>query len=93
MATLAKFTKQPVDVQDFDIDFTPYLTGFSDSLVSFTAEIETGATIQSSQRAGAVVKVWVAGGADGGQYKVTVVGTTAGGRTKSAEITIKVKEV
>jgi hypothetical protein len=39
-----------------------------------------------------VVKVWTSGGTDGVTYKITATLTTVGGRTKQAEIRVKVKE-
>jgi hypothetical protein len=43
--------------------------------------------------ANSVVKLWLSGGVDGETYKVTIKGTTAGGREKHSEIQITVKEV
>jgi hypothetical protein len=96
MATLEKFTKQPADIQDYDIDFGDWLAEFddSDTLASFTATAETGITLDpTATRSANVVKVWVTGGTTGTTYKVTVTGTTTLGRVKQVEISIKVKEV
>lgn len=92
MGTLAIFTKQPADVQDFDVDFTQYLTDLSDTGVSHIATVETGITLDRSTLAAGVVKVWLSGGTDGWSYKVTATLTTTGGRVKQAEITVRVKE-
>lgn len=92
MAVLGKFTKQPADVQDYDIDFTEYLTSQSDTAVSHTVAVETGITIVASALASGVVKTFLSGGTNGQQYKLTATITTAGGRVKQAEIIIKVKE-
>lgn len=88
-----RFDKQPADVQDYDIDFGPYLTSQSDTPLSFVATAETGITIVSSALTGNVVKVLVGGGTDGNRYKVSVTMTTTGGRVKQHDILIRVKEL
>lgn len=94
---LGKFTKQPADVQDYDISYADWLADLSDTAVSAAVTIsgpDTSATIVSSLNApSGIVKVWVTGGTSGSQYKVTSTLTTTGGRIKQAEITVKVKEV
>lgn len=92
MGILGKFTKQPVEVQDYDIDFGEYLTSQSDTAVSHTTAAESGVTIMSSNLVGSVVKVFVAGGTDGNQYKVSATVTTTGGRVKQGDILVRVKE-
>jgi hypothetical protein len=92
MSILAKFTKQPVEVQDYDIDFTSYLTSQNDTAVSHTSEAESGLTILSSNLTNGVVKVFVSGGLDGQQYKVSATVTTTGGRIKQGDIMVKVRE-
>lgn len=93
VAILGKFTKQPTDVLSYDIDYTPWLEDLDDTITSYTVAIETGATIVSHARQLGVIRVFVAGGTNGQQYKVTCTATTTGGRVKQAEIVIKVKEV
>lgn len=95
MTILAKFEKQPADVQDFDIDFTEWLTGMSDTAPGpsgATVVADPGLMIQLVMLKDGVVKAWTAGGTDGVTYKVTATLTTSGGRVKQAEIRIKVKE-
>lgn len=92
MSILGKFTKQPVEVQDYDISFTEYLASQSDTAVSHTATAEAGISILASNLTGGVVKVFVSGGTDGNQYKVSATVTTAGGRVKQGDIIVKVKE-
>lgn len=95
MTILAKFEKQPADIQDFDIDFTEWLTGMSDTApgpAGLTVEIESGLTLVAQQLLNGVVKVYVSGGTNGVTYKITATVTTAGGRVKQAEIKVKVKE-
>jgi hypothetical protein len=92
MTILATFTKQPADVQDYDVDYSDWLAGFSDTGASATVAVESGITLNLYTLASGVVKVWLSGGADGSTYKITTTLTTTGGRTKQAEIRIKVKE-
>lgn len=95
MSILAKFEKQPADVQDFDIDFNEWLTGMGDTAPGpsgATVVADAGLTIASFSLTDGVVKVWTSGGADSVTYKITATLVTVGGRTKQAEIRIKVKE-
>jgi hypothetical protein len=95
MTILAKFEKQPADVQDFDIDFTEWLAAMSDTAPGpggAIVEADAGITILSSVLTDGVVKVWTSGGTDGTTYKITATVSTEGNRVKQAEIKIKVKE-
>lgn len=93
MSILGKFTKQPVEIQDYDIDFTSYLESLNDIALSHVAAAETGLTVLSSALTDGVVKVFVSGGLDGSSYKVSATITTQGGRVKQGDILVKVKEV
>lgn len=93
MSILAKFTKQPVEVQDYDIDFTEYLESLNDIAQSHVAVAESGISIMSSALSDGVVKVFLSGGTDGSSYKVSATITTQGGRVKQGDILVKVKEV
>ena len=95
MSILAKFQKQPADVQDFDIDFSEWLAAMDDSAPGpdgLQVAAEAGITVLAWTLSLGVVKVWTAGGTDGRTYKITATVTTQGGRVKQAEIKIKVKE-
>lgn len=91
MAILDNFSKQSAEVQDYDIDFTEYLYPFTDTPLSFTVTADTGITLALSSITGNVVKVWLAGGTDQIDYKVSIVMTTTGGRVKQADIVIRVQ--
>jgi hypothetical protein len=94
MGILERFDKQPDEVQDYDIDFGEYLTSMNDFAQSYVCVADAGITIASSLLlTGGVVKVFLSGGTDGNNYKVTTTLTTLGGRVKQAEIIIKVKEI
>ena len=95
MTILAKFEKQQIDVQDFDIDFSEWLADMGDTApgpTGFTVEVDPGITILAQTLHNGVVKVWTSGGIDGTTYKITATVSTVGHRVKQAEIKIKVKE-
>ena len=92
MAVLGTFTKQPAEVQDYDIDFSEWLAAFPDTAVSHAVTADAGITLGATTLAAGVVKVWLSGGLTGTSYKITATITTAGGGTKEDEIKIKVKE-
>ena len=90
---LGTFTKQPNEVQDYDIDFNEYLASMGgDSIVGHTVLATDGITVQSSLVINGVVKIFLAGGVDGGRYAITARVTTNGGRVREGEIVVRVKE-
>jgi len=93
MPILAKFEKQPADIQDYDISFVEWLEGYQDAGASQVTAVKPGITLMASALLSGVVKVWLSGGLNGTSYKVTTTLATTGGRVKQAEIVIKVKEV
>lgn len=96
MTVLAKFEKQPADVQDFDIDFGEWLAGMGNDTApgpeGLSVVADAGITIVAYVLNDGVVKVWTAGGVDGMTYKITATVTTTGNRVKQAEIKVKTKE-
>ena len=96
MSILARFEKQPADVQDFDIDFTEWLVGMGNDTAPGPGGVavvaDAGITMVAAVLNDGVVKVWTAGGTDGTTYKITATVTTHGNRVKQAEIKVKVKE-
>lgn len=95
MAILGKFPKQPNEILDYDIDFTRWLenTDGDQGLTASVAVAPPGITIDRHVVSGGVVKVWLSGGENGQQYKVTATLVTVNGRRKEGEIMIRVKEV
>lgn len=94
MPILKKFTKQPADVQDYDITCVAWLAALADTALSVTATAPTGITqpFVAAITSG-IVKVWAAGGTDGVDYKYTITLVTNGGRSKEFEIVIKVRAI
>lgn len=90
---LGNFYKQPVEVKDFDIDYSEWLTA-GDNVESVTVVVTpTGLTVESVFVNDPRAKVWLSGGVDGTQYKLSVTMTSADGRVKQDEFKIKVKDV
>lgn len=90
---LGKFSKQPSEILDYDVDYTDWFKGRTDTPASFTAAADPGITLVSSTRTGNVVKVILSGGTTGTKYKITIRLTTAAGLVKEADFTVTVKEV
>ena len=93
--SLATFTKQPADIQDYDINFNDWLTGMGDTGASVAVTCDAGITQPyAATLTGGYVKVWASGGTSGTAYKYTVTLTTANSppRVVQVEITVKVKE-
>jgi len=90
---LGNFTKQPVEVKDYDIDYSEWLTA-GDNVQSATVVVTpAGLTVESVFVNDPRVKIWVSGGTDTLQYKLTVTMTSADGRVKQDEFKIRVKDV
>jgi hypothetical protein len=83
--------KQPIEVQDYDIDFDSWLPA-GDSISSAVIGTPTGITLDSFSVSSPIVKIWVAGGTAGSSYKFQITVTTNVGRVKQTELIVKVKE-
>lgn len=97
--TLKAFTKQPADIEIYEIDYAAkYLAGAGDTagnLLALTAD--AGITVVPEIAVGqpvptGVVRVRVSGGTNGQSYKITARLGTAGGREKEAEIMVILRE-
>lgn len=87
---MKKFTKQPNDVLDYDIDLTEWIaTG--DTVTNTTVTAETGLTVTVSNGTTTTPKIWCSSGTDGTVYKVTVTVTTDHGRTKEVDFKVSVR--
>lgn len=90
---LGNFSKQPVEVKDYDVDYSEWLTD-GDSVSSATVVVApTGLSVDSIFINDPRVKVWLSGGTNGTQYKLTVTMTSTDGRVKEDEFKVKVKDV
>lgn len=90
---LGNFTKQPVDVVDYDIDYSEWLTA-GDNVQSTDVTVSpSGLTVDSVFVNDPRLKIWVSGGTNGTTYKITATTTTADGRVKQDEFRVKVKDI
>lgn len=102
---LGRYQKQPVEVMDYDTDFSPFLDD-GDTLVTtgtgpFTP-VPLNVTFSGPDTAlvlgssfvinGTVFKQWISGGTNLATYKVTITATTNAGRVKQTEFTVKIKD-
>lgn len=90
---LGRYVKQSAEILDYDVDFSEWMEGRTDTPASFTAEAEAGITIVGSSRTGNIVKVVLSGGTSDTSYKVTVKLTTSLGLVREADFAVKVKDV
>jgi len=86
------YEKAPVEKQDYDTDFNPWLTGLSDTALSLNVEYTPGITLNSFTLASGIVKLWISGGLDKKDYTFKIILTTTGGRVKCEKIVISVRE-
>lgn len=89
---MMKFTQQPSEILDYDIDLTDWMAS-GDSVTSTTVSADAGLTVSVSNGTTVTPKVWCSGGVDGTTYKVTAVIVTNDGRTKEIDFKITVSEV
>lgn len=94
MTALAYFRQQPDETLDYDLDYSLFLSS-GDTVQSATVvSLPTMPTPPSTAISpdGTRVKVWMyAGGVNDTTYKLTVLATTAQGRTKEIDLKIKIK--
>lgn len=91
---LGTLSKQPNDRADFDIDCTQWLSAYGDTINYVAAEVDdTDLDILSVSHLSGFVKVWLDGGVDGTQYKVTVTMNSTGGRQVEMEVRVRVRAV
>ena len=88
-----KFPKQPVEQDDVEFDFSAYLERRNDLIQSVDVTADEGLTVLSFAHSEGVVQARIAGGEDGGQYKVSATITTTGGRVKQGDLIIRVREL
>lgn len=89
---LGTFTKQPVEVKDYDLDYSEWLVA-ADTVEAAEVTVEpSGLTVGSVFTQDKKIKVWLSAGTNGTVYKLTVTMTTADGRVKQDEFKVKVKD-
>jgi len=83
--------KDPQSVLDYTFDWTDWLAGVSDTILSRTITVD-GVTVGSSILAGDTVTVWLAGGTVGAVASCTCEIVTAAGRTDQRTIYLLIQE-
>lgn len=92
---LGRFTKQPAEVLDYDVQFSDWFENREDTYVSHTTEVEDGITMVSSELlpGTTTIRVILSGGTNNASYQVTVLLTTSSGVVKEADFIVKVKAI
>jgi len=95
MPILGRYSKQPGDALDYDVDYTEWFSNRADAPLSFDVVADAGITIDNTMLIGNVVRVTLSGGTSGRSYKITVRLTTNAGvaNVKEADFVVRVKEV
>lgn len=98
MTILARFTKDPGEVFDYDIAYPTTELPASDSIADAQATAQCiGDLTNTAMTVGVVTfsnrrsKVWLADGTDKKDYLITVVATSAGGRILVDHFVLKVR--
>jgi hypothetical protein len=105
---LKKFIKDPNGKLDYVLDWSAWLSPFSDQISSATANVvptgglsiggTPGGTFSNSAQvtlsnSQTLATLWASGGVAGSSYDVTVRVTTVGGRIDDRTVTITCKEM
>ena len=101
---LGKITKQPVEVIDYDLDYTDFFLAGNDTdtIASHTRTVtrtQVGATTAAASLtttgviSNPIIRVKVSGGLTGEVYKIEVTMTSTNGRVLQDEIIMTIKEV
>lgn len=96
---LQAYEKQPWERKDYDTHYAPWLAASEDTIDSYTVDVvcvtdpnDTTLVCDESANTDTTIKIWIAGGTAGKQYKVTIKMITAAGRKDESELMFKVKE-
>lgn len=102
---VGKHTKQPIEVKDYVLDYSLWLSESGDTLLDANVSIECltraddppGTTLAVKltilNTALGQVAVWLEKGTDGERYKVTVTVQTNAGRVDQSEFILRIKEI
>ena len=97
---LATYTKQPSEVLDYDIDYSPWLLPMGDTLddiplpevVCLTDPTDTSLECREILHTASEAKLWMQGGTAGNKYKVTIKASTVIGRLDESELVFNIKD-
>lgn len=88
-------TKQPFEVLDYDIDCSRYINE-GDAISNAFAVIkgaDTSLYIDKVTWNASTIKVWLGGGTDGVQYKITAYAVSIDGRAVEGDFLMNVKDI
>lgn len=88
----SQIIRDPDSVLDYPWDWEKWLAG--DTITSHTVTLDPvdGLTVDSSTHTDSAVTVWLSGGTDGEDTKVTCRITTAGGRTDERSVVFRTRQ-
>lgn len=98
MAIIARYTKQPAEYKDYDVDYSEWLLPHdtidivATEVQCLTDESDQSLTVESIENTLTRVKLWIRGGTHGRKYKLTITVTTVAGRIDEEEIIFTVKD-
>ena len=90
--------QQPDEFLDYDIDYSDFLAKSNDIISAAPGEAPlveispNGPSAIVQRSSDTVLKVWVSGGTEGVEYKMTIKMRTAGGRLKEDELILVIEE-
>jgi len=88
---MKSFSKQPSEVLDYDIDASDWLTqGDNVTGASVVISPVSGLALDNTVISDDRVKIWLSGGVDKSNYKVTTIISTEDGRSKEIDFEIRV---
>lgn len=97
---LAKFMKQPREYKDYDIDYLPWLSVTDDTLDVVEVFVEcltdpddNSLVCDDIYMTYTSVKLWMRGGVDDYDYKVTVLATSVLGLVDESELIFTIKDI
>lgn len=86
------FVKDPGEVKDYAIDWTAHLAA-SETITTSTWVVATGITKDSDSATTTVATIWLSGGSEGTEYRVTNHVVTNQGREFERSFTVNVQQL
>jgi hypothetical protein len=86
------FVKDPGEVKDYAIDWTAHLAT-SETITTSTWVVATGITKDSDSTTTTVATIWLSGGSEGTEYRVTNHVVTDQGREFERSFTVNVQQL
>ena len=86
------FVKDPGEVKDYAIDWTAHLAD-GETITTSTWVVATGLTKDSDSATTTVATIWLSGGSEGTEYRVTNHVVTDQGREFERSFTVNVQQL